>query len=329
MKKGLLSAGAILVMSTFASVAQADCVVELQMNGRLLGGSSNIFRGYECRDALRSCMQKKLQLERNNGNLGALTCQTVSNSGPITQPPHNGGGNGGYYPPNPPPQSSDMSRYELIMAMERIENTQDDAERMVDLILSMNRNGSGTVRELAQTYEVLLRMHGGSSNTADAINDLNKLDRKAKNNRIAISHQLQRYQLAAAVENTLDDAHTVMDRVEQADNTFRVGFDQSLEIYKDILRFAGGSSNTADALSVMQKILTIGNAHLTYDLYKQFRVVENTIDDAFAAINLIYLAQSYGISIQEARTELERITRQYGSSNTAEAHRRFRYLYNF
>lgn len=326
MKMGMLKLGSLMALTFASGNAMADCVVELQLNGRLLGGATNIFRAYECRDALRSCMQKKMQLERNNPNLNNLTCQTVSNGGPSYPPAPNP------YPPtpNPYPPSNDMSRYELILEIERLENSQNDVEQVVDFITNMSFTGSGTKRELARVYATLLSMHGGNTNTASAMSDMRKLEQKAKRNYLPLTVQLQRYQAAKAIENTLDDAHTVMDRVEDADLKFQRGFDYTLEVYADILRFAGGNSNTADALSILNKILTRGtSAHVTYDLYKQFRAVENTIDDAFSAIDLIYQAQSRGIPLNEARYELERLIRQYGNSNTADAHRRFRYIYNF
>lgn len=324
---------ALLIFTAVASAqSYAMCTAELQYQGSVLG--RNVFTAYECRDALRECKMAQKTYEREN-KLSELECVSYndSNPNPPTNPYPPTNPNPNPYPPtNPNPYPNpgqNYSRLEALRAIEAAENSAQDADMNLNLVLDEVSRNVGSLYELTNVFVKLLQLNGGANSTSETQVMFKRFADIAFLNHMPMTEVSDAYELVSRAENGNSDSQKAVELSLNLSISHGISLYEAATAYVDILRAEGGANSTSDTVTTITYLtnLTQREKRSAIQFYLDIRVLENGSADARNLLNLVFNAIDKGIRASEAQGSMVSLLRQYGANETSTIINKYRNMF--
>ena len=361
MKKSLLTTLIALGSLSSYNAMAADCVVELQFEGAVLG--QNTFIGNTCIDAVRDCKRTQKAYERKYSFAdGELSCVRLGDIGPGPGPGnggghnggghtgggHNGGNNGGYnggghnggghnggghtggnnggynggYDPN-------YSNLQALNDLEDMENDNSQARDVYNVILDFVDQRMLGLREGVDLYAQILSANGGANST-DA----------SKAVLIMLVNEAAASQIAPAI---LGDAYVRMVNAEndddQAKENLRIVLNQAqingvdpvlaIDTFAALLE-ASGPNATDEVRRVFLEFIVIRRVSIDKAIrdYTVIANLENSADDAMSNYKLVLAAaERPSVRYRDALDAMIQLLQRHGANGTSTVQSKFRDIF--
>jgi len=323
MKKTLLLS--VMAFSSFAAVA--DCTVELQYQGSVLG--QNTFTAPVCRDAIRACKRTQKGYERNH-MLPKEDLSCVKFDDVIVNPPSDGqDGPVDIDPINTNPNP--MSRYQALRNLEDAEGDSVQAEENFDIIMNYVNSGSVRLREGVDSFIIILSATG-SGNTTDARFGFNSVMEASARTNISPINLSQQLSENIRIENDADQGIQNFNML--ADLSLRSGIDAiNLMVEFNQVLTSVGTGSTTEARTLFNTIVNSkrSNTRLAVVVNAALEIlsIENDANQTAQNISLVSEASKIrGVSFSEAKNTMIDLLNRYGSGNTTTVQNKFRKIFN-
>lgn len=311
----------LLILTAVASAqSYAMCTAELQYQGSVLG--RNIFTAYECRDALRECKMAQKTYEREN-KLSELECVSYNDSNPTPYPNPN---------PNPNPYPNpdqNYSRLEALRAIEAVENSAQDADMNLNLVLNEVSRNVGSLYELTTVFVKLMQLNGGANSTSETQAMFKRFADIAFLNHMGATEVVEAYELISRNENGNADSQRAVELALNLSASHGITLYEAAQAYVDILRVEGGANSTTETVSTMTYLtnLTQREKRSSIQFYLDIRALENGSADARNLLGLVFNAIDKGIRPNEAQGSMVSLLRQYGANETSTIINKYRNMF--
>jgi hypothetical protein len=338
MNKFLLATS--LLVSSLGAYSFESCTIDLtSQSGRVIQSffARSPERSQACLQARQQCRLELRNRQRANrafvatcelGNAAPSTPVVIVNPAP-THPhrpaPH--------HPTPTLPPVYDISNYELLMSLERLENSSHDAQTVYDYIQRNYSNRSlSSLSEGLNYFSTLLSLNGGNGTTNQTLTDFTKILNLSSVYGLPSDYVLNLYQVHARAENTNPEGMGNLELILQLSQTRSQTVDSTSQAFLALLtRY--GNSQTSVVRNAMSRLFSQNRdfVGLNIETYVQYYItlyrLENTNDDAMGNMDLIISKVRSGYRFQELYQTMIDLLRQYGSGQTPEVRRRFNLIF--
>jgi hypothetical protein len=319
MKKTLL----LSVMALGSFGAMADCTVELQYQGTVLG--QNTFNAPVCREAIRSCKRAQKGYERNHMlPASELACVkfddvVVDPRDPTDVDNDNGGGHG------------QMSRYDAIRILEDAEGDSMQGEENFDIIMNYVNSRSTSLRDGVDTFITILSATG-SNDTAAARDGFYKvMDATAQTN---ISPVTLSQQLSENIGTEGDSNQGIENFVLLVNLSVNNNLDpiETMIEFNKVLREVG-INDTSNARILFNSLVTTKRVSTRLSVVVKAAIeiqrIEVNASQTAENIALVNKASKRSrVSFSEAKNTMIDLLNRHGASNTSTVQSKFRKIFN-
>jgi hypothetical protein len=312
------------VMALGSLSAMANCTVELQYQGSVLG--QNIFSAQVCRDAIRECKRTQKTYERNH-MLPSEELSCVKFDDVVVNPPNDG-------PVIVDPINTDpspMSRYQALRILEDAEGDSRQAEENFDIIMNYVNSGAVRLRDGVDSFVMILTATG-SGNTTEARNGFRSvMDASFKT---GISSVVLSQQLSDNIKLENDANQGVQNFDILINLSQNTGLDPvELMVEFNQVLVAVGTGSTTDARTLFNIIATTKRVNTRLSVVVngalEILAIENDANQTAQNISLVnQAAQIRGVSFSEAKNTMIDLLNRYGSGSTTTVQNKFRKVFN-
>jgi len=222
---------------------------------------------------------------------------------------------------------SKTDAYEIVA---KAENRPSDTKKVVDIIISIERQTGVHSNELAYMYVTILKAIGGPDNTKEAIKILRDSQRLLRSDHLAKDVGKAAYIIGTA-ENTSHDSAYAFNVVASTALLAEVSIIEVANTYRIALKSLGGFYNTNEAIEALRAMSRYAHLWHFADMSKSIHSLamrENSASDAVDNFKLVLNASVYCDNLKQPTDDFLRILKSNGGAmNTRISQSAFRSLY--
>lgn len=221
------------------------------------------------------------------------------------------------------------SRLQAYQALIAAENSQSDAEGNLQLVMQANRSHGISLQQATESFNEILRIMGGSSETVLARNTFSNLLSKSSQSGYSLPRLVAVLEQMVLAENSSSDALGNLDAIMPVVR-HRIALEEAAQVFNGLLGLGGSSTtvHTRIVFATFLRNLQVAGLGSLLESYTQLYHAENSETDALGNFELVLRAAAICRSIEVATWDFNETLRiSGGSSNTVAARNTYRTLY--